>query len=138
MKKNVLFLIVFLIFGGIFAQAAETKTDNAKYIVYYFMSTPRCMTCNKIETETKKAVQTNFKKELEKGILTFKMVDIGLKENSHFKNDFKLFTKSVVLVEEKNGKVVKFENLQKIWELIHSEDKYSTYIKSSINKFLNK
>lgn len=143
MKKCVLIVLAaFLISGVSFANGKvenqANKSSDSKFVVYYFMYLPRCMTCSKIENDTKDIVTKTFKKEIDSGNLTFKTVDIEQKENSHFKNDFQLFTKSVVLVEEKNGKVVKHQNLQKIWELIHSPEKYNTYIVDSVKQFIKK
>lgn len=140
MKKVLLFVLsVFLITSATFAKDSvktNTNKNDSKYIVYYFMYLPRCMTCNKIEKSTKEIVFNNFKKQLDSGLVQFKTVDVGKSENAHFTKDFKLFTKSVVLVEEKDGKVVKHEVLQKVWEYIHSPEKFSPYIIDSVKNFI--
>ena len=126
---------------SIFANETAKKTNennNTKYIVYYFMYLPRCMTCNKIENDTKTIVTSTFKDEIASGRLEFKTVDVGKKEYAHFAKDFKLYTKSVVLVEEQNGKVLRYEVLQKVWELIHSPEKYKAYVVDSVKKFIKK
>ncbi len=142
MKKIILVtLSVFLMAGLLFANATEkkeNKQNNSKYIVYYFMYHPRCMTCNKIENSTKEIVFENFKKQLDSSEMEFKVIDIEKEGNEHFKTDFGLVSKSVVLVEVKDGKVLKYKVLQKIWELIHSPEKYKSYIIESVNNLIKK
>jgi len=140
MKKIILILVVFALcssfnFANEVVKKGNIKNDST-YVVYYFMYLPRCATCNKIENETKKAVTVTFKNEISEGILKFKTVDVGKKENSHFKKDFQLYTKSVVLVEKVNGKIKKYQVLEKTWELIHTPEKYNSYIVGSVNKFI--
>jgi len=51
-------------------------------------------------------------------------------------NDYKLFTKSVVLGLVRDGKEVKFTNLAKVWDFLRNGDKFKAYVKDEISKYL--
>ena len=45
-------------------------------------------------------------------------------------------TRSVVLAEYREGKVVRWENLDKVWQLVRSKDSFVDYIQSETREFL--
>jgi len=51
--------------------------------------------------------------------------------------DYQLYTKSVVLSLVKDGKEVKFKNLDKVWQLLRNKDKFYKYIKEETTNFLD-
>ena len=59
------------------------------------------------------------------------------KENKHFVNDYQLYTKSVVLSLVRDGKEMKFKNLEKVWQLLRNKDKFYKYIKEETQGFLD-
>jgi len=105
-------------------------------MVYYFHGSFRCPTCHKLEQYAKEAVETNFKGALGSGTLEYKTVNTDDKGNEHFLGDYQLFTKSVVLSMTKDGKEVKWKNLDKIWDLVQNKQKYMDYVKCEIEDFL--
>ena len=126
---------------GMAAEPSHEKvkaTDSPAFVVYYFYANPRCQTCRAIESNTGKAVQKHFTSELKSGAIRWQPVDVDKAENKHFIQEFKLYTKSVVLVELRSGKTVRHELLQKVWELIHSPEKFDKYIQSSVENFVMK
>ena len=114
----------------------KTKTESGQVIVYYFHTTFRCASCKKIEQYTKESVENYFKKELESGKLLFKIINIEEEGNGHFVDDYKLYTKSVVLSLWKNGKEVKSKNLERVWDFLRSKEKFYGYIKREVELFL--
>lgn len=105
-------------------------------LVYYFHTTYRCYSCLKIEELTNKAVLTGFDKNIKKGNLIFTGINVDKPENNHFITDYKLFTKSVIVVDIKNGKETKWKNLQKVWELIGNEKAFIDYVQNEVNLYL--
>jgi hypothetical protein len=73
---------------------------------------------------------------LENGFLVFKAVNTDEKENEHFIDDYKLYTKALILSKVKDGEEVEWVNLDKIWKLVGDEDKYKTYVTSEVKEFL--
>lgn len=134
-KFFLLVLFITLAWGAAPVRAGETEAVST-YTVTYFFSEPRCKTCRTIETLTAETVRDTFKAELDTGKLQWKMVDTDKKENRHYITDFKLFTKSVVVAEIRNGEVQRFQVLQKVWELVHSPEKFRAYVSDSVRTFM--
>jgi len=115
----------------------ETSTEKGikpdKVIVYYFHTDFRCPSCKKIEAFTDEAISGNFKDALKSGKVECKIVNIEKPENKHFTNDYKLLTKSVVLVGFKDGKEICHKNLEKVWELIGNKNEFIMYIRDELN-----
>lgn len=113
-----------------------TVNKNNKIIVYYFHGTMRCPTCHMLETLTKTEVETAFSDAIKKGNLEWKMVNTEEKGNEHFEADYNLYTKSVIISKVKDGKELSWKNLDKIWQLVHEEEKYRQYIRGEVQACL--
>jgi hypothetical protein len=135
MKKILLQAFILLI--TCFLLSSLLAQDGDKVIAYYFHTTLRCSSCHKIEQYTQGAIKEYFAKEIESGELEYKVINIEKKGNEHFFQDYKLYTKSVVLSLVKAGKEVKWKNLDKVWHLLRDKDKFYQYIKTKVQKFLD-
>lgn len=111
--------------------------NEDKVVVYYFHTTFRCPSCHKIEQYTEGGIKEYFAKEIESGDLEYKVVNIEEKGNEHFVQDYKLYTKSVVLSLIQDGKEAKFKNLEQVWQLLRNKDKFYQYIKNETQGFLD-
>ncbi len=137
MKK--IFLIILAVAAVIsvsFSAFAEKKSLAKKVIVYYFHGTFRCPTCTNMEKYSREAIETNFKKALASGKIEFKVVNVEDHGNEHFVDDYKLYTKSLILSLVKDGKEVKSKNLNKIWELVRNKQKFIKYVTVEVNGFM--
>jgi hypothetical protein len=110
--------------------AAETVPE--KLIVYYFHGFQRCPTCFKLENYAKSVVENDFAEAVRKGKIEWKTVNVEVKGNEHFNDDYKLYTKSVVVSTINNGKESSWKNLEQIWQLVHDEGAYREYIRNEI------
>jgi thiol-disulfide isomerase/thioredoxin len=108
----------------------EVVKNSSKTVVYYFYAKPRCISCKKIETYTKEAVSSLNNSKVE-----FKTVDLDQPENKHYKKQYKLYTKSVVLSKVKNGKEIKSKNLTQIWTKLGDEKAFKNYVTKEIKSF---
>jgi hypothetical protein len=126
------------------SSAVSVKTDTAKasvsahskIIVYYFHGNARCPTCYKLENYAQSEVESNFADAIKKGKLEWRTVNVDDQGNEHFNNDYKLFTKSVIVSTIKEGKELSWKNLDKIWQLVHEEGKYREYIRNEVTACL--
>ena len=134
MKRIMLSLFAFAVFC-IFSCLSFAKDEN-KVIVYYFHTTARCFSCHKIEQYTEAAIKECFAKELESGSIEYRVINIEEKENQHFIQEYKLYTKSVVLSLIKDGKETEFKNLEKVWQFLRNKDKFYKYIKEETEGLL--
>lgn len=128
-------IAVIAIFMCDFALSAETPPENF-ITVYYFHSNFRCVNCHNIEQYTREAVEKYFRNELSSGKIVLKVINTETAGNEHFIDDYRLYTKSVVLSLVKNGKEVKFDNLAKVWEYLRNKDAFQQYIKSEVEIYL--
>ena len=124
-----------LFFGTSPALAEETPAGGA-VTAYYFHGTFRCPTCHKLEEYAKEAIETNFQSELASGKLSFKIVNVENKGNEHFAKDYQLYTKSVVLSLTRDGKEIRYKNLDKVWEYVRNKNRYESYVRGEVAAFL--
>ncbi len=135
MKKSFIGIIAFVLVC--FFNSISFAQSPPKVIAYYLHTTFRCTSCRKIEQYTESALKAYFEKEIESGDLAYEVVNIEDKGNKHFVQDYKLYTKAVVLSLVKDGKEVKFKNLEEVWQLLRNEDKFHKYIKEETQSFLD-
>jgi hypothetical protein len=109
---------------------------STKVIVYYFHGQARCPTCHKLEQYSKEVIEASFKDALASGNLEFKVVNVEDKGNEHFVDEYKLYTKALVLLLIKDGKEIKSTNLDKIWEYVGNKQKFFNYVKSGVGDYL--
>ena len=128
---------VLAVVAAISASAVFAADNNsAKVIAYYFHGSFRCYTCNNMEKYSREALDTNFKDALASGKLEFKVVNVEDRGNEHFVNDYKLYTKTLILSMIKDGKEVKSKNLDKIWELARNKQKFINYVSGEVSAFM--
>ncbi len=126
------------------ASGASTPAETApkaqvnKIIAYYFHTTYRCETCQRIEAYSKEAVDSGFARELAAGKLEFRPVNVQLPENRHFIQDYQLSTKSLVLVRTKDGNQLEWTNLSRVWELTGDHEAFLGYVQQGIRSYLDK
>ena len=115
---------------------AAASTQTPRFVAYYFHGTMRCATCRKLEEYSQEAITAGFAEELTRGDLGWRVVNIDEAENTHFVQDFQLLTKSLVLVEYRDGQVARFSNLQKIWQKVGDKDGFLEYVRDSTREFI--
>jgi hypothetical protein len=150
MKRLVLRSLLFVLVSSIAllaflepsAGAGETPSSAApeasatETLVYYFHGNFRCKTCRTIEAYSEEAITQGFAGELASGQLAWRVVNTDEPENKHFVKDFELVTKSLVLVEYRDGEVVRFENLKLVWQLVRDKDGFLKYVRNATRKFI--
>ncbi len=110
--------------------------SDSKVIAYYFHGNFRCPTCRAMEKYTKEAIEGNFKDDLASGRLVFKTINIDEKGNTHYVDDYQLYTKSLVISKVVDGREVEHKNLAKIWEYVRNKDKFLDYVIKEIRDYL--
>jgi len=125
--------------GGDTSRTATVGTPlsaDSKVIAYYFHGNFRCRTCRTLEAYSEEAITKEFTDELGSGRLAWRVVNVEESENKHFVEDFELVTKSLVLVEYRDGKVIRHENLEQIWQLVRDKEAFLNYVRASTREFL--
>jgi hypothetical protein len=115
---------------------AQEGSKGAHVAAYYFHGSFRCPTCHKLEQYSREAIENNFKDEIASGKLEYRTVNVEDKGNEHYANDYRLYTKSLILSLVKDGKEVKWINLDKIWEYVRDKEKFIDYVKNAVADLL--
>jgi hypothetical protein len=118
------------------AQPAAPNPGQHKVIAYYFHTNTRCSTCIKIEQYSHEAIEQGFPNELKNGTLEMRIVNYENPENRHFMQDYKLVSKSLVLVNLVNGKQTKWTNLKLVWQLTGHKDAFLNYVRKEVRTYL--
>jgi len=114
----------------------EVKAQNSRVIAYYFHGTFRCSTCRNIEEYSHEAIQKYFAEELGNGRLEFRHINVEEPDNKHFIQHYQLFTRSLVLSLETDGKEIKWKNLADVWKLVRDKERFFQYVKDEVEQFL--
>jgi hypothetical protein len=115
---------------------ADTTVLDHRVIAYYFHGNQRCASCRQIEAYSHTAIEAAFAKELASGRLVWRLVNVDEKANEHFVKDYELFTKSLVLVDESDGKQLRWKNLAKVWELLPYKERFFDYVQAEVRGYL--
>jgi len=138
MKKRILvagmLLAVWSSYGLVFGSADKSKST---IIAYYFITNVRCSSCMSIERLTGEAIKDNFVGEIDSGRLQFRVLNIDKPGNYHFVKDYKLYTKAVILSEIRDGKELRWKNLDRVWMLLRNEGKFKKYVQDETSAFMD-
>jgi len=138
----ILFMFAFNVLPTVSAEekAEGTATEIPKpshYLVAtYFHTTMRCPTCHKIENYSAESIQKNFAEELNKGTLVWRVINVDEPENQHYTKDYQLFTKHLIISEIKDGKEIRYKDLEKVWTNVRSEEKFEQYVVTEIKDWM--
>jgi hypothetical protein len=146
MKRNLKLMLLLILAGcialsvlSVFAnsQTAAPQSNQHKVIAYYFHTNTRCSTCIKIEQYSHEAIEQGFADQLKNGTLEMRVVNYEQPENRHFMQDYKLVSKSLVLVNMVNGKQTKWTNLKLVWQLTGRKDAFLNYVRKEVRGYLS-
>lgn len=115
---------------------ASSPEGNRKIVAYYFHGRVRCVSCVKIESLSGKAIKEGFSGELKDGRVEFREVNEEEPGNRHFIDDYRLTSQSLVIVEYRDGRQVRWKNLEKVWTLLGSEKEFFPYVQEGVSFYL--
>lgn len=117
--------------------AAGPTQSAHKVIAYYFHTTQRCMTCNRIERLTEEALREQFAEPLEQGELEWRVVNMEEPLYTHFVQDYRLVASSLVLVDLHDGEQRDWTNMEKVWQYVHGDEaRFKQYVAEQTRKYL--
>jgi hypothetical protein len=119
--------------AAVVKKGAELKTA----VVYYFYTNTRCSSCKTIEAYTKDAVEKNFTSDYKDWKVVFKGVNLDEEPNGHFKQDYWLNSKSVVVQKFSGDKALKWAKLEQVWQLLGDKDAFMNYVTVETRKLLD-
>ena len=118
--------------------ALEPAAQPATIYVTYFRATARCLSCLKIEDLTDGTMTTRFAGPIADKRVIWRTLNLDEPENNHFVKDYGLYTKSVVVSEVRNGREVRWKNLDQVWQLLGDPPAFQGYVEREVQAFLEK
>ncbi|MBN2370911.1 MAG: hypothetical protein JXO72_10525 [Vicinamibacteria bacterium] len=115
------------------ASSQAAPSGAAKTIIYYFHGTYRCHTCRTIQAYAEDAVKAAFGPELASGEIVWRPKNVDESENEHFIKDYRLYTRSLVVVDGADAK--RFKNLDKVWRLVRDKTVFAKYVQDEVRAF---
>lgn len=106
-------------------------------VVFYFDGDIKCTLCENIDAYTLEAIKQFFADELASGTLSYRKHNTDRPQHAHYATEYKLYSKSVVLVRRENGEQVDWKNLEKIWDLSYDKPAFIEYIRVNTREFLD-
>ncbi len=116
------------------AAAAEAARDRV--IAYFLHTEVRCWNCDTIEKFAHAALTEGFAVPLDSGDLEWRVLSMDEPANGHLAVEFELITSSVVLARMEGGKHRDWKNLSRVWDLVHDEQEFKTYVAQATQAFL--
>lgn len=136
----VLVSIVFMVIQNV--GSARNPTPEERFgeghvvVVYYFHGNARCETCRRIEKFATEAVTGSLASETLSGNLIFRIVNVDEPAHEHFVSDYKLTTRSVVVVNYVNSRLTDWKNLNRIWDLAEDKVAFKEYVTNEVMAYL--
>lgn len=106
------------------SDALSTRLAATQFSAVYFHSPHRCPTCRKIESFAHEALTS----EIDTGKLAWQTADYTSDKNASLVDQFKVFTSTVVLVETQAGNVVRWKNLEEVWDHTNEQSDFTAFI----------
>ena len=116
---------------------AKTAVKAKTVVVYYFYTNTRCSSCKTIEAYTKEAVGKNFAADYKGWRVEFKGLNVEEEANKHFIQDYWLNSKSVVVQKFSGDKPLKWEKLEKVWQLLGDKFVFMNYVANETKKLVD-
>lgn len=110
--------------------------EDTKFVVYYFHGEKRCMTCRKIEALAQQSLRDGFGNALADSVLEWRVVNFEDEANAHYAKAYKLFTQTLIVSRLVDGEEAGWLNLDQIWQLVHDEDAFISYVQTEVDAFM--
>jgi hypothetical protein len=118
------------------APAIQEKKTGPTVDVYLFHGTYRCYSCNLMEEITLEAIEESLQAEKQAGTVVFHHVNVEEDKNKHFIKDYKIAAISIILSQKTDGKEKQWKNLDQVWLLLKTPDKFKAYVLKEIENYL--
>ena len=119
------------------ANADSTQNGADRLVVYYLHMNRRCATCEKLEAYSREAVDSAFAEQLNDSSIVFRVENFEQEGNEHYAKDYQLYSQSLILSRQHNGKETEWKNLDKIWTLVGDKREFVAYVQTEVASFLD-
>lgn len=106
--------------------------DQGSYVVYFFEGNAPCPVCDQIREMTAAMMATPADPLKH---FTMRDINVEVPGNERYILDLGLYSTSVVLAQEADGKIVRWKNLESVWDLADNEPGFREYMLREIDAF---
>ena len=124
---------------GEFAVPISLASDNLKpdrIQVYYFHRTIRCTGCINVEEGAFEAVSIDHRAEVDNGTLEWHSIDFDKPENKHYAGDYDLYSQELILIEIRDGVIVRNNKIPEVWQHWSSKTEVRSLANELIDQWL--
>lgn len=117
--------------------SAVSGEPDGNYAVL-FRGSSFCPTCDLMEKLSKELLRdpgSSFARGAADGGISFKAVNFEKPGNEHYLFDYDLYTTTIVLIEQREGKQVRWKNLQESWKHAEESGDFKEYLANEIHAF---
>ncbi|UCG38955.1 MAG: hypothetical protein JSV00_01605 [bacterium] len=118
--------------AGVKAEAG--KADRV--VIYQFHRRFRCQECVNLENTIRETLQTHFPEDLKSGRVVFTVLDLDKEGNEHYEKDYDFFYNTVIMVDVRGNREVRFKNLEQVWKLWDQKGALMEFVRSELDAYL--
>jgi hypothetical protein len=122
--------------GGNDPETAAKVVRPEGVTVISFHGEKRCKTCIKISELAKQTIDKEFADAEKAGKLHWVQVDYDAPGNTHFVKDYELVSSTVLVTLWKDGKEVKWNRLDAVWDHVGDEATFRAYVAQGVRDLL--
>lgn len=120
--------------GATGATVAVSRPDGVTVINFH--GAKRCRTCIGIGELAKKTIDEDFADEKQSGRIHWEHVNYDEPANAHFVKDYELVSSTVLVTLWKDGKELKWNRLDGVWDHVGDEPAFRAYIANGLRDLL--
>ncbi len=119
--------------SSVLSSANQNPQDPALFSLYFFKGNTPCPTCDRILNMTKALFRDSAG-----SLANFSIREINVETpgNERYILDLGLYSTSVVLAQESGGKIIRWKNLEGVWDLAGDEIGFRKYMIREIETFV--
>ena len=115
----------------------SSRTDH-RIIAYYFHGTVRCQTCLTIEAHIDETLKTRLAEPLKDGTLEWRVINREIEPNTHFVDDYQLYSQALIIVDSADGRVSEWKSLDDIWKCVDDKPAFMEYVYGEVAEYLRR
>ncbi len=121
---------------GVLPDGCLGNLNDNQVVVYYFHRKFRCQSCEILESTLQDTMRVTYANHFGAGRLAMCVINVDDPENRHYLEQFKIFSNSIVIVEKRSGVVLRYKNLEAIWDVLEDRDAITQMLRTEVAQFL--
>ncbi|MEW6052094.1 MAG: nitrophenyl compound nitroreductase subunit ArsF family protein [Candidatus Zixiibacteriota bacterium] len=115
----------------------SSRTEH-RIIAYYFHGNVRCQTCLTIEAYIDETLKSRFAEPMENGKLEWRVINREVEPNTHFVDDYQLYSQALIIVDSADGRVSEWKSLDDIWKYVDDKPAFMHYVNAEVSEYLRR